>query len=61
MVLVFTEEGELNSLCEAKGVFWQSLEGGPSNLIRGVRSCDSGLIVWTLGGGVTAGGGRGRG
>jgi len=60
MVLVFREEGELNSLRGGKGGALAKFGGGPSKLIIGALSCDSGLIVWTLDGGVTAGDGRGR-
>ena len=60
IALVFREEGELNSLRGGKGGALAKF-GGASKLIKG-RSCasDSGLIVWTEDGGVTAGDGLGR-
>jgi hypothetical protein len=42
-----TERGELNdSLRGGKGGALEKFGGGPSKLIKGVLSCDSGLIVW---------------
>ena len=42
-----TERGELNdSLRGGKGGTLAKFEGGPSKLIKGALSCDSGLIVW---------------
>jgi len=43
-----TERGELNdSLRGGKGGTLAKFGGGPSKLIRGALSCDSGLIVWS--------------
>lgn len=42
-----TERGELNdSLRGGKGGALEKFGGGPSKLIKGAVSCDSGLIVW---------------
>jgi len=43
-----------------KGVFWKSVEGSPSTLIRGALSCNSGLIVWKNGRGRASAGRKWR-